>query len=293
MTKPIIKWVGGKTQILDFILGHFPDNINEYHEIFVGGGSVLLGVLTELDIKNVYAYDINPVLIHMYKNIQSRPDELYDSIMDRCRVFFSIPTLKGDKSPTTLEDALLSRESMYYWYRKEYNDMTDYESVHTSALFIFLNKTCFRGLYREGPRGFNVPYGNYKNPTIIDRNQLFEVHHLIKNVVFEHVSFEHSIPRSVHSDDFIYLDPPYVPECTSSFTNYTHRVFNHDVLFEECKKIKGRFMMSNSNTEYVVNNFTDYTIIPIECKRRINSKNPESTTVELVVKNFINAEYHI
>ena len=160
MVKPLLKWVGGKTQILEEVLKEFPREMNNYREIFLGGGSVLLGVLENPDIVikgHVYAYDSNEALVNVYKNIQSRHEELYKEI--QC-----IGTVN---------------EERYYELRKEYNELIDKSTVKSSALFIVLNKTCFRGVYRIGPKGFNVPYGHYKNPEIINKEHLEKVHRLI------------------------------------------------------------------------------------------------------------------
>jgi DNA adenine methylase len=177
------KAVGGKSQIIDKIIENFPNEINNYYEPFVGGGSVLLTLLTYSKnnlIKingKINAYDINDTLINMYKNIQNSHLELYYEIQkiineyNNCGVDEMI-----NREAENLEEAMLNKENYYYWIRKNYNIRKDIDSISYSAMFIFLNKTCFRGLYRIGPNGFNVPYGNYKNPF---NNRLWNIHFVI------------------------------------------------------------------------------------------------------------------
>ena len=156
-----------------------------------------------------------------------------------------------------------------------------------TAYFIFLNKTCFRGLYREGPNGFNVPFGNYKNPEIVNMDHLKEISSLIKNVIFTHSSFEESF-KKVSDDDFVYLDTPYAPENDKSFVSYTASGFTeeqHKLLFKTAKKFK--FVMSNSDVDMVKDEFKDnkkFTIKIISCKRSINSKKPNSKTNEVIIQ---------
>lgn len=283
ITKPILKWVGGKTQIIDKLLFEFPSEINNYHEIFLGGGSVLLALLSYIkngNIKlngNIYAYDLNEALIYVYKNIQSNYIELYNELQK-----LIINYSDNDK-----------KEDYYYYIRNEYNKIEDKTLIITSAMFIFLNKTCFRGLFRIGPNGFNVPYGNYKNPEIININHLEEVHNLIKDVIFICLDFTKSIKKDIYDkDDFIYLDPPYASETDKSFIKYTEKSFNNHIelfnMIHELTNENIKIILSNSDVELVRNNFINdkYEIKSILCKRTINSKNPNSKTKEVIIKNY-------
>ena len=152
-----------------------------------------------------------------------------------------------------------------------------------------INKTCFRGMYREGPNGFNVPYGHYKKtPTVITEADLTYISELIKDVQFMDVGFTTSI-KNVGKDDFVYLDPPYAPETKNSFVGYVADGFNldtHKLLFSEIKKLEGsKFVMSNAKVDLVTDNFKEYNCQDIVARRAINSKNPESTTVEVIIYN--------
>ena len=197
--KQFLKWVGGKTQIMNNIISKFPQEIDNYYELFLGGGSVLLSLLSlqkqkKIVIKNkIYACDINSNLINVYKNIQNNREKLYEYIDKYISEYDSIEGISVNRKPTSLEEAKTSKESYYYWIRNKYNNI-DKSSIECSALFMFLNKTCFRGMYREGPNGYNVPYGHYKKtPTIITKKHLNYISDLIKNVQFKCCDFKKSI----------------------------------------------------------------------------------------------------
>ena len=299
--KPILKWVGGKTQIIDKLIADFPIEINNYREIFLGGGSVLLTLLSYAKsgiIKiqgNIYAYDLNEPLIYIYKNIQTHHNELYDMLQTIIKDFNESGNGEINRTPINIEEAKISKENYYYWIRSEYNKLclTDKKSILGSAMFIFLNKTCFRGVFRVGPKGFNVPYGHYKNPEIINKEHLEEIHNLIQNVVFECCDFNTSL-KTVESDDFVYLDPPYVPETDTSFVGYTENGFNietHNNLFKlihDLTDTNKKIMLSNADVSLVRENFTNekYSTLSILCKRSINSKNPDAKAKEVIIKNY-------
>ena len=299
--KPILKWVGGKTQILDKLIIEFPTEINNYHEIFLGGGSVLLTLLSYVKngiIKihgNIYAYDLNEPLIYIYKNIQSNHIELYTEIQNLITEFNSCGDGELNRTPNNIDEAKMAKENYYYWSRNKYNKLnfTDKITPRGSAMFIFLNKTCFRGIYRVGPSGFNVPYGHYNNPEIINQEHLNEIHKLIQNVIFECRDFSISL-NNIELNDYVYLDPPYAPETNTSFVGYTKNGFNidnHKNLFKLIHKLtetNKKIMLSNADVNLVRDNFPDdkYNIVSILCKRAINSKNPNAKTKEVIIKNY-------
>ncbi len=273
--KPLIKWVGGKHKLLHHLLTKFPTTINNYHELFLGGGSVLLGVLSAQENKKItikgklYAYDSNPVLIEFYKAIQSNWKELYETIM------------KIKKAGEKVED-----KEYYYYIRQLYNSRDDTDMARI-AEFVYLNKTCFRGIFRLNKSGgFNVPHGNYKNPKIADPIEFEKVSKSIQNVEFICSDFEKVNIRS--KKDFVYMDPPYVPEKKDSFVSYDKVGFTeekHNALFDKCIKMKCKWMMSNSNTEPVREKLKKFNIVEIDARRAINSKNPAAKTKEVVVYN--------
>jgi DNA adenine methylase len=290
--KPFLKWVGGKTQIIDKLLSLFPKDFNAYHEPFLGGGSVLFALLTKGVKGPIYASDINPSLIGLYQNVQKYPEELIKELRVLCDAYESC-----EKEETTLKTALktalktvqkTAQETYYYWLRQNFNKMTREEQMHpsASAMFLFMNKTCFRGLYREGPNGFNVPFGNYKNPSIFDEDHIRIVSNMIKDVTFSVASFEDSL-KWVKEGDFVYLDPPYVPVTETSFVAYQKNGFHHhDMLFEWCKTTPAKFILSNADAPLVREAFPPpFQVHQIECRRAIHSKNPESKVCELLITN--------
>jgi len=298
--KPFLKWVGGKTQIIKEVIALFPKEMNNYHEPFLGGGSVLLALLCHrhdgtIEISGkIYASDLNSNLIGLYKNIQSNPEELILEIKKLINEFAGCEGSDVNRKASNLEEALTSQESYYFWIRSRFNALTkeDRMSITGSAMLLFMNKTCFRGVYREGPNGFNVPFGNYKNPSIIDEDHIRTVSSLIKDVVFTTCSFTESL-KNVVAGDFVYLDPPYAPENETSFVSYTTDGFdldNHLLLFKLCSEFKAnnvQMLMSNADVEIVKNAFPspDYVTRIVSCKRAIHSKEPGTRKNEVLITN--------
>ena len=294
--KPFLKWIGGKTQIMDNIVSKFPNEINNYHEPFLGGGSVLLALLTlkkynKIKINgNIYAYDLNEKLINLYKTIIEDRKTLYTYINLFRQEYDSLNGTTIIRSPNNMEEAKTSKESYYYYKRKEFNNSNE-NNTYSAALFLFINKTCFRGMYREGPNGYNVPYGHYKTtPSIITEEELEEIYELIKDVIFASSDFGISL-QNCQEGDFVYLDPPYVPENATSFVGYTQDGFNlemHKILFNLTKGLSEKnikLVLSNSNNQLIKDYFPLLNCEEIVARRAINSKKPNSTTKELIIYN--------
>jgi DNA adenine methylase len=295
--KPFLKWVGGKTQIIEEVMALFPRTIQNYYEPFLGGGSVLLALLTNPTIKvtgTIYASDINSNLIGLYKNIQAKPEELIKMVKEIVAEYSTAKNTAINRAPTTLEEALTSPESYYFWSRAKFNSLSNEQraSVQGSALMLFLNKTCFRGLYREGPKGFNVPFGNYKNPTILEEENIRSLSILFKPVVFTCSSFSEVLSKPTVGD-FTYLDPPYAPESETSFVSYTADGFSsedHKTLFKTCRGLKEKgiaFVMSNADVPLVRTEFPMalYETKIISCRRTIHSKKPDAKTNEVLIRS--------
>lgn len=298
--KPPLKWVGGKGQLLDQIFALYPTQMNNYIEPFLGGGSVLLGVLSlrqqgKLQIDgNLYASDCNPNTIGLYQNIQSRCEELIAALQT---IVVTYSTIQGDtvnRNATTLEEALTSRESYYYWTRTTFNSLLKEEKVSPqgSAMLLFLNKTCFRGVYREGPHGLNVPFEKQnQHQTVFDAAHVRQVSELIQGVRFTCQGFEESMAIAAVGD-VVYLDPPYAPETATSFVGYNADGFSgekHALLFDMTHRLAEmgvKVIMSNADVPLVRKAFgAPYLTQVISVRRAIHSKKPESKTNEVLITN--------
>lgn len=262
--KPFLKWAGGKTQLLQKILDKFPSEIDNYHEPFVGGGSVLLGLLaSDRKVKGtIYASDVNPHLVALYQKVKTDPEGLIRELELLCQDL---------------------TEARYYEVRAEFN------REPTPARFLYLNKTGFRGLYREGPNGFNVPFGHNKAPQVYDGDNIREISRRFKDVVFTCQSFQQSLARVTSSGDFVYLDPPYAPENATSFVAYTKAGFakdSHEQLFNMTRALPCRFLMSNSDVRLVRDAFQppQFETEIVVARRAINSKDPSAQTNEVLIQ---------
>ena len=263
--KPILKWVGGKTQILPTVLAEFPRTMESYHEPFLGGGSVLLGVLTgTIEIRGtIHASDVNPHLINVYTSIRDNPNELNECLRG----------LESTADP----------EPYYYEMRTRFNTFEPKSGVQHAAMFMYLNKTCFRGVYREGPHGFNVPYGHYKAVYKAPTEEVLAMSQVLQRVQFHCRSFEESLSVAVKGD-FVYLDPPYVPKNATSFVGYVAGGFNkHSELFEATKALPCGFVMSNADVPAVRDAFPGYTLKSITCRRAIHAQDPSATAQEVLI----------
>jgi DNA adenine methylase len=300
IVKPFLKWVGGKTQIINDVLSNFPADMENYHEPFIGGGSVLLALLTHrhngtLRIRGtIYASDLNANLIALYKTIQANPEALIAEVKKLSEEFANAKGTDVNRKPTSSSEALTSPESYYFWIRSRFNAFTNEQrkSVEASAMLLFMNKTCFRGVYREGPHGFNVPFGNYKNPSILDEEHIRFVSRLFKDVVFQTQTFQTSL-ATIQAGDFAYLDPPYAPENETSFVGYVKDGFSleeHRALFKLCSEMSAKnvkFLMSNASVKLVTEAFPTptYNSQVISCRRAIHSKEPDARTNEVLITN--------
>ena len=291
MCKPFVKWAGGKSQLLDEIRQKYPTNIEKYCEPFVGGGAVLFDILDKYAPKEVLINDINSELINTYIQIRDNSKELI-VILNRYK-----------KKYNSISEEL--RQDIYIKKRLEFNKLIakceQSELIKKAALFIFLNKTCFNGLYRVNSDGFyNVPKGNYKNPMICDEENLKQISKLLKNVKIKCGDFE-KCESFVDNETFVYIDPPYRPLTSSAmFTSYSKEQFddNEQVrlgkFINRINKVGARIVLSNSDPKNVdINdNFFDdlyknYSISRINAKRMINSNAAKRGSItELLVANY-------
>ena len=292
--KPFIKWVGGKGQLLSEINKLYPvelgKNINKYAEIFVGGGAVLFDILSKYKLDEVYISDKNLELINTYKSIRDNVDIL-------------IKSLKGmEEQYIPLDNE--NRKDYYYKKREEYNSLkinSEVNNIEKAVLFIFLNKTCFNGLYRVNKKGeFNVPMGAYKKPKICDEENLKNVSLTLRNVKIVYADYRKS-EKFIDGKTFVYIDPPYRPlNITSSFTSYTENDFNDKEQIELAEYInvlnkKGaKIVISNSDPKNndIDDNFFDklyknYNINRVKATRMLNSNASLRGAInELLITNY-------
>lgn len=292
--KPFLKWAGGKGQLLKEIEKYYPfDNgvITKYAEPFVGGGAVLFDILSKYNLEEIYISDINAELINTYVIIRENIEEL-------------IALLKKYQSeyvPLGKED----RKTYYIAKRERFNDLkvncNEAENIEKAALMIFLNRTCFNGLYRVNKKGFfNVPMGAYKNPLICDEKNLRAVSEKLQNVKIVCGDYRKSA-EYIDEHTFVYFDPPYRPLTeTASFTAYTENLFNDEeqiklAEFVESMHKKGAKIVvsnsdpKNSNTEddFFDNIYSAHKIKRVEATRMINCNSESRGKIkELLISNF-------
>ena len=252
-TYPIVKWIGGKRQLMFELLKNMPETYNRYFEPFIGGGALFF----ELQPQNGYISDMNEELINLYSVVR---DNVYELIEDLSKHEIS--------KEYFLEIRNIDRT-------EKYAELSD---VERASRFIYLNRTCFNGMYRVNSQGqFNVPFGNYKNPKVVDAENLINCSKLLKNTEICCVDFS-GILNKVQKGDFVYFDPPYVPlNETSSFTSYTKDGFDLDMQFklrdvcDELDSMGVMFMLSNSDTKLVDELYSNYEIKKVFASRAINA----------------------
>jgi len=268
---PFLKWVGGKRQLMPAIKELIPKKYNDYYEPFIGGGAVLF----ELQPKKAIINDFNEELINVYQIIKENPEEL---ILD----------LKTHKN-----------ESDYFYHLRALDREESFESmsnVKKASRVIYLNKTCYNGLYRVNNSGeFNSPYGRYKNPNIVNETTIRAVSKYLNanNITILNGDFETAL-EGIKKGDFVYFDPPYHPISSSSnFTGYIQGGFDiyeqvrlRD-LCDELNKKGVSFLLSNSATQFIEDLYKDYKISYVKANRSINSNAKKRGEIdEVLIRNY-------
>ena len=276
--KPFLKWVGGKGQLIHEIEKFLPAGgekvLTKYAEPMVGGGALLFSILSKYDFEELYISDINAELINSYIIVRDNIDLLVEKLTEMQSVF--LPMNEN------------GRKYFYYNARDKFNtlQLSQETAIEKAALFIFLNKTCFNGLYRVNKKGqFNVPMGAYKNPTICDENNLRNISNALQNV--EIVCGDYTLSESfIDNNTFVYIDPPYRPISeTSAFTSYNSDSFDDNEqirlsqYIERIDKVGAKVVLSNSDPKNVNpddmffdNLYKSFKIHRVEATRAINSK---------------------
>lgn len=274
LVAPVVKWVGGKRQLLDILTPLLPKKrITTYCEPFLGGGAMLF----HLQPKIAYINDINEDLIRVYRVIQSDVEAL-------------IALLEGYKN-----------ESEFFYEIRDWDrDKTIYANhsdIEKAARILYLNKTCFNGLYRVNNAGeFNSPFGHYRNPSIVNAPVLRAVSSYFKHSEIHLTSTDYAeVLRQIPNETFVYLDPPYDPVSdTSSFTGYAKGGFSREEQIrlrdccDELTKRNIKFMLSNSSTDFIHSLYSNYNITIVQARRAINSVASRRGDVdEVVVRNYV------
>lgn len=293
--RPFVKWAGGKGSLIPQLNNFYPYElkngiIERYIEPFVGGGAVLIDILQKYDVQEAYAFDINIDLINSYNVIKNNVNELI--------------TILKEMETEYLQLEQEERRNYFYNKRDEYNGYIleeNEQSIHRAAQFIYLNRTCFNGLYRVNKSGkFNVPMGSHKNPTICDEENLRKLSELIQNVQFQYGDYKKST-EYVTENTFVYFDPPYRPlNVTSGFTSYTKEDFNDDnqrelaTFYRELNDRDAKLMLSNSNPKntnkedtFFDNIYQGFKIDEIYASRMINANSQGRGKIsEILVTNY-------
>jgi DNA adenine methylase len=269
-----VKWAGGKGQLIEQFLPFFPSKITRYIEPFVGSGAIFFYIKQKFEPKECILSDVNEELINTYKVIQDSAESL-------------IEELKKYK-------ILHIAEPKEHYYRTRATQPNTLQDIQRAARFIYLNKTCFNGLYRVNSKGeFNVPMGKYTNPEIVQEERLRLASRLLKDVQITSNSFEDTIDIA-QKGGFVYFDPPYYPlEGAKSFTTYTKNNF----MEKEQEKLHNVFsiltqkgclcMQSNSDTPYIRNLYKEFRIETVKAKRAINSDASKRNEInEIVILNY-------
>jgi DNA adenine methylase len=267
--KPLLKWAGGKRQLLGNLLDSVPKEFNYYYEPFLGGGALFFKLSSMNKIKYAHLNDCNKVLMDSYKVVKEKPHELIEEL----------------KSPKYLTD-----EVTFYKIRAE--EPTDL--VKATARLFYLNRTAFNGLYRVNSKGhFNVPYGRYANPRILDEANILVASKALQRDELMNGDFEQAT-ITAKEKDFVYFDPPYQPlSKTSSFTSYTKESFSQkdqERLAKNFKKLSNNgcfVMLSNSFNEWVVDLYKDYNVKTVQATRMINCKAEGRRKIaEVIITNY-------
>jgi DNA adenine methylase len=270
---PVLKWAGGKTQLLESIVGNMPKEYNNYYEPFVGGGAVFLAVSPSMAVLN----DINEQLVNLYRQIKN-------SHTDVLTILETLDRHDCDKD-------------FYYEIRTKYNQkiLNNELDAECAAIMIWINKHCFNGLYRVNGKGlFNVPYNNRVGGKSADSENIIAISEYLNknNVTVECMDFEKAC-EGVEDGDFVYFDSPYLPESeTADFTDYTKEGFSFDEhkrladLFRKLDKKGAKLMLSNNDVPIVHSLYEGYNIRSVDVKRMINRNAAKRTGREVLVTNY-------
>jgi len=272
-----LKWAGGKQQLIEQFENLFPPDFRNYYEPFIGSGAVFFYLKSKSRLNKVILSDTNEELINCFTVVRDKPSELIEVLLNHRK-----------------------RHSKQYYYEVRDLESDRLDSVSRAARMIYLNKTCFNGLYRVNSKGeFNVPFGDYKNPSIFDRNTLYRASQMLQDADLRVMTFD-KVLDFAGKDDFVYFDPPYIPlSKTSSFTRYSKSDFSVkeqnqlSVVFRALDSGGCFVMLSNSEHSLTRELYRDYdkNIVVVRAKRKINSVGSKRGAInEIVVTNYLTAK---
>ena len=272
-----LKWAGGKLQLIEQLENLFPSDFRNYYEPFIGSGAVFFYLKSKSRPNKVILSDTNEELINCFAVVRDKPSELIEVLLNHRK-----------------------RHSKQYYYKVRDLESERVDSVSRAARMIYLNKTCFNGLYRVNSKGeFNVPFGDYKNPSIFDRNTLYRASQMLQDADLRVMTFD-KVLDFAGKDDFVYFDPPYIPlSKTSSFTRYSKSDFSIkeqnqlSKVFRALDSMGCFVMLSNSDHSHTRKLYRDYdkNIVVVRAKRKINSVGSKRGAInEIVVTNYLTAK---
>ena len=294
MVKPILKWAGGKRQLLDELYNRFPPSFNRYHEPFFGGGALFF----DLEPADGIINDTNPRLVNFYEQVRDNPEEVIETVSS-----YTDPEGPTDDSrgfnETGRDDDEIS--NFYYQQRELFNrrpNGEEYDPTDEAALLLYLNRTCFNGLYRENSDGeFNVPIGRYTDPDWERREEVKAASEVLDNTRILNQDFEYILEKAKR-DDLVYFDPPYEPMSpTEYFTNYAAEGFDRDDqerLLDVCTELDDRgiwVILSNSGVMHDMYDDAGFGVDLVGAKRSINSDGENRGEVdEIIATNVSEAQ---
>jgi len=267
-----VKWAGGKSQLIEQYKKHFPKKVERYFEPFLGSGAIFFFIKKQFKPKEFFLSDNNDELINTFIIVRDKVEELIESLKKRKK-----------------------QHNKEYFYKVRRENPKELSDIERASRFIYLNKTCYNGLYRVNSKGeFNVPFGDYKNPSIFDEKVLREASELLKGVEIKTLPFESVLDKAKNKNDFIYFDPPYFPVSkTSSFTSYTKDAFLEKEqkklaeVFEELNKRGCKIMLSNSDHPLIRNLYINFNRFPIKARRSICCIGTKRGKIgELLIANY-------
>lgn len=272
---PLLKWAGGKRQLLAALNSRLPHDWNDFYEPFFGGGAFFISLENQERISRAVISDLNSELVNFYRVVKTSPEKLADALSDDC---------------------FENSDSAYTRMRDEFNDTVPdkHNAVRRAALFVFLNKHGYNGLWRVNSRGkFNVPFGRYAKRNLPSASALHLFSTMLRPVTILHADFEKAV-RTAKKGDFIYFDPPYHPlSKTAHFTGYTGAGFSFDNqvrlagIFETLTKKGVQVMLSNSKMQDIEDLYEGYKIETVAATRCINCKGKKRSGMsEIIVTNY-------